>query len=101
LTGFVHYPATTSADEWANEILDVSSPSGSVVREASPETMAAPDVWRQHKRQQRLKPRVYDDQVVTELIKLWELLNYLCGKRLGHKLILCSCGKRYLTSYCV
>src|ERR1700750_13686 len=33
-------------------------------------------------RQQRLKPRVYDDQVVTELIKLWELLNYLCGKRL-------------------
>jgi hypothetical protein len=35
-----------------------------------------------HKRQQRLKPRVYDDQVMTELIKLWELLNYLCGKRL-------------------
>lgn len=35
-----------------------------------------------HKRQQRLKPRLYDDQVVRELIKLWELLNYLCGKRL-------------------
>lgn len=35
-----------------------------------------------HQRQQRLKPRIYDDQVVTELIKLWELLNYLCGKRL-------------------
>jgi hypothetical protein len=34
------------------------------------------------KRQQRLKPRLYDDQVVKELIKLWELLNYLCGKRL-------------------
>lgn len=35
-----------------------------------------------HKRQQRLKPRLYDDQVVKELTKLWELLNYLCGKRL-------------------
>lgn len=34
------------------------------------------------KRQQRLKPRLYDDQVLKELIKLWELLNYLCGKRL-------------------
>jgi hypothetical protein len=34
------------------------------------------------KRQPRLKPRLYDDQVVKELIKLWELLNYLCGKRL-------------------
>ncbi len=34
------------------------------------------------KRQPRLKPRFYDDQVVKELIKLWELLNYLCGKRL-------------------
>ena len=33
-------------------------------------------------RQQRLKPRYYDEQVVQELIKLWELLNYLCGKRL-------------------
>jgi hypothetical protein len=35
-----------------------------------------------HKRQQRLKPRYYDEQVVQELIKLWQLLNYLCGKRL-------------------
>ena len=35
-----------------------------------------------YKRQQRLKPRLYDDQVVRELTKLWELLNYLCGKRL-------------------
>src|SRR2546423_14317113 len=35
-----------------------------------------------HKRQQRLKPRCYDEPVRQELIKLWELLNYLCGKRL-------------------
>lgn len=34
------------------------------------------------KRQQRLKPRVYDEQVLAELRKLWELLNYICGKRL-------------------
>ena len=35
-----------------------------------------------HKRQQRLKPKYYDEQVVQALIKLWQLLNYLCGKRL-------------------
>ncbi|HKR15336.1 MAG TPA: hypothetical protein VJT15_24940, partial [Pyrinomonadaceae bacterium] len=33
-------------------------------------------------RQQRQKPRCYDEPVVRELIKLWELLNYSCGKRL-------------------
>ena len=33
-------------------------------------------------RQQRLKPRVYDEPVLAELRKLWELLNYVCGKRL-------------------
>lgn len=33
-------------------------------------------------RQQRLKPRVYDEPVVQQLIKLWQLLNYSCGKRL-------------------
>ena len=33
-------------------------------------------------RQQRLKPRVYDEQVLQQLLKLWELLNYVCGKRL-------------------
>jgi hypothetical protein len=38
-----------------------------------------------HKRQQRLRPRVYDDDVVKSLVKLWELLNYLCGKRLVAK----------------
>src|ERR1041385_3999157 len=36
-----------------------------------------------HKRQQRLKPKVYDEQVVAALSKLWQLLNYVCGKRLG------------------
>ena len=35
-----------------------------------------------HKRQQRLKPQFFDEAVVRELIKLWELLNYSCGKRL-------------------
>ena len=33
-------------------------------------------------RQQRLKPRYYDEQVVQTLSKLWQLLNYVCGKRL-------------------
>jgi hypothetical protein len=35
-----------------------------------------------HRRQQRLRPRVYDEQVVQQLRTLWELLNYICGKRL-------------------
>jgi len=34
------------------------------------------------KRQQRVKSRYYDEQVLQELIKLWQLLNYVCGKRL-------------------
>ena len=33
-------------------------------------------------RQQRSKPRYYDEPVVQALIKLWQLLNYVCGKRL-------------------
>jgi hypothetical protein len=33
-------------------------------------------------RQQRLKPKYYDEPVVEALSKLWQLLNYLCGKRL-------------------
>jgi hypothetical protein len=33
-------------------------------------------------RQQRQKPRYYNEAVVQELSKLWELLNYSCGKRL-------------------
>ena len=33
-------------------------------------------------RQQRVKSRYYEEQVVQALIKLWQLLNYLCGKRL-------------------
>jgi hypothetical protein len=35
-----------------------------------------------HRRQPRQKPRYYDEAVRQELIKLWELLNYSCGKRL-------------------
>ena len=34
------------------------------------------------KRQQRVKSRYYDEQVVQALSKLWQLLNYICGKRL-------------------
>jgi len=34
------------------------------------------------KRQQRLKPKYYDEPVVEALSKLWQLLNYVCGKRL-------------------
>src|SRR4029450_11690806 len=34
------------------------------------------------KRQQRLKARYYDEDVVKILVRLWELLNYICGKRL-------------------
>jgi hypothetical protein len=33
-------------------------------------------------RQQRVRSRYYDEQVVQALIKLWQLLNYICGKRL-------------------
>ena len=33
-------------------------------------------------RQQRQKPRYYNEAVGQELIKLWQLLNYACGKRL-------------------
>jgi len=35
-----------------------------------------------HQRQPRLRPRYYDEDVVKTLVKLWELLNYICGKRL-------------------
>jgi hypothetical protein len=35
-----------------------------------------------HKRQQRVKSKYDDEQVRQELSKLWQVLNYLCGKRL-------------------
>lgn len=35
-----------------------------------------------HKRQQRVRARYYDEDVVRTLSRLWELLNYICGKRL-------------------
>ena len=34
------------------------------------------------KRQPRVRSRYYDEQVVQALSELWQLLNYLCGKRL-------------------
>ena len=33
-------------------------------------------------RRQRQKPRHYNEAVLFELVKLWQLLNYACGKRL-------------------
>lgn len=33
-------------------------------------------------RQQRHKSRYYDDEVLKTLVRLWGILNYLCGKRL-------------------
>jgi hypothetical protein len=33
-------------------------------------------------RRQRQKPRYYNEAIVQELVKLWQLLNYACGKRL-------------------
>ena len=35
-----------------------------------------------HQRRQRQKPRYYNDEVVRELIKLWQLLNYTLRQRL-------------------
>ncbi|MFN2497630.1 MAG: transposase family protein, partial [Pyrinomonadaceae bacterium] len=37
------------------------------------------DVQRRSRRQ---RPRVYDEQVVTALLKIWRLMDYICGKRL-------------------
>jgi len=34
------------------------------------------------KRMPRERVRVYDERVVTVLIKLWKMLDYICGKRL-------------------
>jgi hypothetical protein len=39
-------------------------------------------IGERHKRQPRLKARYYDEDVVKILVRLWELLNYICGKRL-------------------
>jgi len=33
-------------------------------------------------RQKRQRARVYDEQVVRALVKLWRMLDYICGKRL-------------------
>ena len=34
------------------------------------------------KRNRRERARVYDEQVVAVLIKLWKMMDYICGKRL-------------------
>jgi len=33
-------------------------------------------------RSQRVRPRIYDDEVLAVLIKIWKLMDYICGKRL-------------------
>lgn len=35
-----------------------------------------------HRRGQRIKPRTYDQKVQRALVQIWELLDYVCGKRL-------------------
>src|SRR5262245_48776788 len=34
------------------------------------------------RRQKRIKTRTYDEKVRRALVELWEMLDYLCGKRL-------------------
>src|SRR5690242_15378459 len=34
------------------------------------------------RRQKRMKTRTYDEPVQRALVQIWELLDYLCGKRL-------------------
>lgn len=34
------------------------------------------------RRRQRIKPRTYDQKVQRALVQIWELLDYVCGKRL-------------------
>lgn len=44
-----------------------------------PKTKVEGDV---NKRSQRVRPRLYDETVLAVLIKLWKMMDYICGKRL-------------------
>lgn len=35
-----------------------------------------------NQRGRRVRPRIYDDQVLAVLIKIWKMMDYICGKRL-------------------
>jgi hypothetical protein len=35
-----------------------------------------------NKRSQRVRRRIYDDEVLAVLIKIWKMMDYICGKRL-------------------
>jgi hypothetical protein len=35
-----------------------------------------------NQRSQRVRARIYDDEVLAVLIKLWKMMDYICGKRL-------------------
>jgi hypothetical protein len=45
----------------------------------NPKTKVVGDV---NKRGQRTRPRIYDDAVLAVLIKIWKMMDYICGKRL-------------------
>jgi hypothetical protein len=44
-----------------------------------PKTKVVGDV---NKRGQRVRPRIYDEPVLAALIKIWKMMDYICGKRL-------------------
>ena len=44
-----------------------------------PKTKVVGDV---NKRSQRVRVRIYDDAVLTALIRIWKMMDYICGKRL-------------------
>ena len=44
-----------------------------------PQTKVVGDV---NKRGQRVRPRIYDESVLAALIKIWKMMDYICGKRL-------------------
>jgi len=44
-------------------------------------------------RQQRQKPRYYNEAVAQEIVKLWQLLNYACGERLVAIIPELQCGE--------
>jgi len=44
-----------------------------------PQTRVVGDV---NKRGSRVRPRIYDEPVLAALIKIWKMMDYICGKRL-------------------
>src|SRR5260370_26147481 len=44
-----------------------------------PQTKVVGDI---NKNNQRVRQRIYDEPVLTALIKIWKMMDYICGKRL-------------------